>query len=699
MAKYKVQRVYVSAGTSETLSVDYEHSPDELYFWAFPENSLTAGTTVSSGTVESWIQAGKCVQTDETTYTFSGAFDCGYTVFVARKSEVETEPKQEPYAAFPLASLLVAISEISKCIENDAQEILRAMRSPEPDGTMILPLCETRKGRVLGFDNYGNPVCGIENIPDLNDFYVALNALKAELNQAIAEAEAIKADCEQIKSDCKNTLARCEEILSEILKYRYVVVTREQYDALVAANRIEEDVIYFVKGTKEFAAIFEELTQKITANEESITALKTEHDSEVKEINARLDSGDSVDANLFTKITELEYKHKEDIDTQEIALEQIREEIEKNRTDLNTLTENISASGTTVDEKLSEVESRLTANLEAIALEKASEAVAQETALREQSEKTIADSITQLTENTNDNAAGITEHENRITQMEADLSELSDGQQDWIQATSEALSTANSNLAAEITRATEKDDEHAATLGTLAETLEEKADKETGVLNNPVLVNALAGQWNKQMHPAIVGNANMHGWTGTLADLGCPQASEIIPTEITLYRRQTSAPGTAPRYLRILRKSADGTAWTVAYESENGCTPADFAEGDPMTWRLKNQDGRGAIASDETVIITQVASTTLIATAKIEFGAKTTASLPGAISQETIPTNPSATIAVHTWSPAMDIEYYAVVSVSENIATLLEELALLKERSAALAARVDALESAASAES
>lgn len=468
-------------------------------------------------------------------------------------------------------------------------------------------------------------------------------------------------------------------------KYKYKVLTREEYDAIVLAGTIEENVIYFVKGTKGIGEVVDELSQRVNANEEGITKLK----SDVAGIETRLDTLAELPETLAADFAALSLKHENDMEAQAVSLENLEQEVDKNREDLSKLAENINQAGTSTDEKLSGIEERLTTKLDALANEKAQEVLLQEMQMREQSDATLTESIRQLSETVSENSESAADHENRVTRLEEKTDSFETEQEAWRQSISASLATETAKLNAEITRSSEKDAEHEAALVILKAESNSHARANTGVLKNPVLLNAYSAITEKVLCPEISDNANMHGWLGVFADLGV-DGSEIVPAEITLYRRNNSAQTntTAPRYLRVLRRSPDGTTWTVAYESTNALAPNSFSENEAMTWTLANKDGRGSIPTNEQIIVTQTDNTALAATANVMFGAKVTAVIPGAMNSATIPTDATATISTQNFSPAMDILYYATISLSDTIGYLLQ----LNEN---LTARVAALESGA----
>ena len=251
--KYKVQRVYVSAGTSETLAVEYEHTPDELYFWAFPD-ALQNASEINEGSIESWINAGKCIATGVGEYKFFGAFDCGYTVFVARKSEADTEPEQKPNAPFPLASLLKAIMELKKRSQEDAEEILRALRSPEADSKMILPTASQRAGKLFGFNDDGDPAIGKEcrQFAQMMEAQINCESYVEQAKQYANNAEEHKKTVSWLADQARESRDETEELAGESKAYALEAQTWRDKTAVVGMNAISK--VELSKGRAEQAA-------------------------------------------------------------------------------------------------------------------------------------------------------------------------------------------------------------------------------------------------------------------------------------------------------------------------------------------------------------------------------------------------------------------------------------------------------------
>ena len=227
--------------------------------------------------------------------------------------------------------------------------------------------------------------------------------------------------------------------------------------------------------------------------------------------------------------------------------------------------------------------------------------------------------------------------------------------------------------------------------------LDDKADALTCVLTYPALVDATLGERARVLHGEIQGDINAHGWKCTTEDLGAEAGAAIVPTEISFYRRSAdvNSDSTVPRYLRILRASADGTAWQIAYQSTNGLAPNSFTAGTAMTWKMRNVDGRGAIPAGETILLTQTDTPQSIATANVRWGAKNTTTAHGVIVvSSVIPSDPNGTVSTSTYSPAADMTYYKVEPIADALSAKADttDIAALQTALAELTARVEALE-------
>lgn len=176
---YQIKRIHIDAGGAGSVFLNYPHDTSDLYFWTFPDDMSSSAV----GSVESGISAGLILKIGESEYRFKNAYVGGYTVFVARKSVLKTVARQKLGAAFPLASLLESLTEISRICEDLSVEADRSLRAPEAEGKMILPPASQRAGSILGFDAYGNPAVG-KKIPQVQDLFSQETRIEGMILQA-----------------------------------------------------------------------------------------------------------------------------------------------------------------------------------------------------------------------------------------------------------------------------------------------------------------------------------------------------------------------------------------------------------------------------------------------------------------------------------------------------------------------------------
>lgn len=270
---YSHARVHVEAGGTASLSIQLPSGVTDynsgLTFWAFDDEGSVAkfGPVTQRGS--GITIAGSSVSGDVRTVNMrvSGIFsDVGYTVFVSFGTEIDTTKiVYGGSAGFPIAKIVEAIYKLQVSAGSLRREAQRAMRSPEADDDQILPMREIRKGRVLGFDAYGRPVSGMKHISELTDLL---------------------------------------KFLKDFVGYE--VLTREEYDALAADGKLRGDVIYFIKGTKDFSVWLQELESK-----------DAQHERVLEQLDERLvQAGDALNAAFAeagAAIDTLEQKHDDEV--------------------------------------------------------------------------------------------------------------------------------------------------------------------------------------------------------------------------------------------------------------------------------------------------------------------------------------------------------------------------------------------------
>lgn len=307
MAGYNLLNAYGPEGQALFLEVPWEHEENEL--------RILAATDVEDkfklrllGT-DSYTRVGNLITVP---YPFDEA-GLPWRLFIWRVTDVN-ETVTFDGSRIPVEAIVAKLNELSEKVEEAQLLYRRAVKAPEDmDGRMILPTETVRAGKVLGFDESGLPLSGLEYIPETKEFLDKIRKLTedslAELDKiekatqeelekfvsedlrALAEevcddvmkenldaSEAAKTAAEAAAASTKtynqgaweaysktlDTLesikdlrARCETIYAEVSKYRYEVLTRDEYNAKVEAGTTEDDVLYFVKGSVDIGALVE----------------------------------------------------------------------------------------------------------------------------------------------------------------------------------------------------------------------------------------------------------------------------------------------------------------------------------------------------------------------------------------------------------------------------------------------------------
>lgn len=153
--------------------------------------------------------------------------------------------------------------------------------------------------------------------------------------------------------------------------------------------------------------------------------------------------------------------------------------------------------------------------------------------------------------------------------------------------------------------------------------------------------------------------ATLYGWFGTIETL-IPSASRpnstnvlITPEQISLFRNASSATNASVTvYARILRQSADGSAWAVAYQSPAAIAMSSVTDdgGEVGPWTLENVDGRGAIPVGENVILCFAPASDSAATTVTREAAKTTSAESGALTSALPSSGSPSSVQSYSWA-------------------------------------------------
>lgn len=366
MAGYNLLNAYGPEGQALFLEVPWEHEENEL--------RILAATDVEDkfklrllGT-DSYTRVGNLITVP---YPFDEA-GLPWRLFIWRVTDVN-ETVTFDGSRIPVEAIVAKLNELSEKVEEAQLLYRRAVKAPEDmDGHMILPTETVRAGKVLGFDESGLPLSGLEYIPETKEFLDKIRKLTedslAELDKiekatqeelekfvsedlrALAEevcddvmkenldaSEAAKTAAEAAAASTKtynqgaweaysktlDTLesikdlrARCETIYAEVSKYRYEVLTRDEYNAKVEAGTTEDDVLYFVKGSVDIGALVEkwndagmsdvpekldaEITRSTEADEDLVANI-AEVGKEVEKVKSKLTSAMHYKGSVATK--------------------------------------------------------------------------------------------------------------------------------------------------------------------------------------------------------------------------------------------------------------------------------------------------------------------------------------------------------------------------------------------------------------
>ena len=493
---------------------------------------------------------------------------------------------------------------------------------------------------------------------------------RAEAERLADEIRGLGATVEEALTEIRGIKERTEVIYEEISKYRYEVVTREDYEARKEAGTLEADVIYFVEGTLEIGKLVKAWYEAGVGNApEEIAALRTWGADEHAKLAAAIGASNGNFAAAFAAL---------------------RTRVEGNEA---ALSESITAEAARAVAKDDELEAAIAreaaraeakeAELEFACTEEAARAAAKETEL--------ADAITAETSRAEDaeRVLGETEGEHyeeiseRLDAMSAEVAQMIRNYIESSSATTETggmvkVSTAEvlgtdagaigldengrvraakasataagtvklstgtvmgvndaavgagsggalrvASATAEVKGAVYLPDSEASGLGSAAASLELLRTKATA---SSVECGATASSEN----------CNQYSFVGPLSSLGVTGAAADI-NSVTFYRRANNTPnGDTQVYLRLLKKvvDADGTAaWQLASQSVNAVAFSAQTEngGKCGTFYMKRVAGVEPPTCAETVALVMVSAADAEVTTGLQFGCKVAASATGGV--------------------------------------------------------------------
>ncbi|MGN0884901.1 MAG: hypothetical protein ACI4P6_06870 [Candidatus Spyradosoma sp.] len=700
---YSPARVHVEAGGSASLSIrlpsgvtDYESG---LTFWAFDDEGSVAkfGPVTQSGS--GITIAGSSVSGDVRTVNMrvSGIFsNVGYTVFVSFGTEVETTKiVYGGSSGFPIAKIVEAIYKLQVSAGSLRREAQRAMRSPEADDDQILPMREIRKGRVLGFDAYGRPVSGLKNISEAKEFLDEMKRILADLvanadkmleefaetakrimDEKVAEATEIADNarkiCEALAKEIREIRDRIEKLYAELTRYRYEVLTREEYEAKKAAGTLEADVIYFVKGTVAINDTLERLEVALSSLSEAYAELSARHDADVAAlegtIQAASDALDAAFAEATAAIEALEGKHDAESLAATQRLNVLQGGLQTLKARVDALQGQADASTAGVAENaagIAELQQSLTEKTDALRglIDALTTQVGDGDAENNEVARGLLERMDAAEAKNDEQDAGIAGNAGEIaalkaqleaalnddipalldfyTQAIADLQAKSGVATATFSGTSK-LSTATvmgvndgkvghdtngalrvASATAEVKGAVYLPESEASGLGSAAASLELLRTKATA---SSVACGATSASENCNQY-SFVGPLSSLGVTGAAADLN----------SVTFYRRANATPnGNTQVYLRLLKKTvgADGNkTWQIASQSVNAVSfEAQPINGDKCgTFYMRRVAGVEPPTCAETVALVMVGAADAEVNTSLQFGCKVAASTTGGV--------------------------------------------------------------------
>lgn len=171
-------------GGNIVLTAPWEHQKSELRCLAIATDKEHQELKVLNGDL---------ILGSNGTYTITYPFETPglpWAAYLWRETTQNGNPKYEN-GRIPVEAMLSKLSELSKKADETREFVKRAFMTPEDaEGKMFVPPLEVRKGRLLGFDNSGNPVTGdaCPQIAELDEQQKVIEGLAKEANDRALEA-------------------------------------------------------------------------------------------------------------------------------------------------------------------------------------------------------------------------------------------------------------------------------------------------------------------------------------------------------------------------------------------------------------------------------------------------------------------------------------------------------------------------------
>lgn len=463
-----------------------------------------------------------------------------------------------------------------------------------------------------------------------------------------------------------------ESILLETGKYECNVLTREEYDELVASGQLNGSVIYFVKGNTDFKEALEKLEESVASLHAAFAELSATHadDKAALEgtIQATSDALDAAFAEATAAIEALEGKHDAESLAATQRLNVLQGGLQTLKARVDALQEQADASTAGVAENaagIAELQQSLTEKTDA--LRGLIDALTTQVGDGDAANNAIATELLgrmDAAEAKNDEQdAGIAGNAGEIAALKAQLeAALNDDIPTLLDFYTQAIADlqAKSGVATMTFSGTSK-------LSTA--TVMDVNDGKVGHDSNGALRVASASretngtvylpthEWSALSNAAaslallskkanalsVEGgatsasdNCNQYSFVGPLSSLGVTGACADLNT-VTFYRRANNTPnGSTQVYLRLLKKvvgSNGNKVWQIASQSVNAVAFSNTAiNGDPCgTFYMKRVSGVEPPTCDETVALVVVGAADAETLTGLQFGCKVRPSTTGGV--------------------------------------------------------------------
>lgn len=177
-------------------------------------------------------------------------------------------------------------------------------------------------------------------------------------------------------------------------------------------------------------------------------------------------------------------------------------------------------------------------------------------------------------------------------------------------------------------------------------------------------------------------NANGYGYVGTLRNLGAWGGSVIVE-KLSLWRRANVGGATGSVYARILKISAEGTAWVIAAQSKNAVDIGSVAFSGEMSFSMAGVPGVTPPSADEKIAIVFVADAG--ASAGTSDGAIGFRTVDGAGAlANALPATPPAPSGQSGYRPMIGLSFAPAADSPSADASLSARLDAIEARVAAL---------------